>query len=44
MVDYLARSQADLGPRLARTRRRRHAHRQRRQTVDGCGKIGLYHC
>jgi hypothetical protein len=32
MVDYLARSHAALGRRLARTRRPRHAHRQRLQT------------
>jgi hypothetical protein len=32
MVDYLARSHAALGRRLARTRRPRHAHSQRLQT------------
>ncbi len=45
MVDYLACSRAALGRRLARTRRPRHAHRQRLQSsrVDRRGRIGLYH-
>ena len=43
MVDYLARSHAALGRRLARTRRPRPLTASASSRMDRCGEIGLYH-